>query len=47
VWVEADPLEAVFTHLCLVACAVTGLWAECGGNVGIQGAKREQFHGDC
>jgi hypothetical protein len=30
---------------CLDTCAVTGLWAERGGGVGMQGAGREQSHG--
>jgi hypothetical protein len=29
----------------LDACAVTGLWAERGGDVGVQGSIRQQFHG--
>jgi hypothetical protein len=30
---------------CMDTCAVTGLWAERGGGVGMQGAGREQSHG--
>jgi hypothetical protein len=35
----------VATHLRLDACAVTGLWAECGGGVGEQGSSRPRSHG--
>jgi hypothetical protein len=38
----------VATHPCLDACAVTGLWADCGRVVGVQGYARffPGSHGD-